>query len=91
MGIIRDIYEEIKAAVQKAYEKSDIVLITGGTSAGFKDMTAKIIEELGSPGVLFHGVSIKPGKLSLVESVEINPFLACQVILLLFTYVLSFS
>jgi molybdopterin molybdotransferase len=62
MGIIRDVYEEIKAAVQKAYEKSDIVLITGGTSAGFKDMTAKIIEELGSPGVLFHGVSMKPGK-----------------------------
>lgn len=62
MGILRDVYEEIKVAVEKAFENSDIVLITGGTSAGLKDMTAKVIDELGSPGVLFHGASIKPGK-----------------------------
>lgn len=62
MGIVRDVYEEIKATVWKAFEMSEIILITGGTSAGVKDMTAKVIDELGSPGVLFHGVSIKPGK-----------------------------
>ncbi len=62
MGIVRDDYNEIKTRVDKAYEISDLVLITGGTSAGVKDMTAKVIDELGSPGVLFHGVSIKPGK-----------------------------
>ncbi|MCX7987986.1 MAG: molybdopterin molybdotransferase MoeA [Thermodesulfovibrio sp.] len=62
MGILRDVYEEIKVAVEKAFENSDVVLITGGTSAGLKDMTAKVIDELGSPGVLFHGASIKPGK-----------------------------
>ncbi len=62
MGIVKDDYREIKATIDKAYEISDLVLITGGTSAGVKDMTAKVIDELGSPGVLFHGVSIKPGK-----------------------------
>lgn len=62
MGIVKDDYREIKAKIDKAYEISDLVLITGGTSAGVKDMTAKVIDELGSPGVLFHGVSIKPGK-----------------------------
>lgn len=62
MGLIRDEYDELKEAVQKAYRLSDIVLITGGTSAGLKDLTAKVIDELGSPGVLFHGASIKPGK-----------------------------
>lgn len=62
MGIIKDDYEQIKSTVSKAYDMSDLVLITGGTSAGTKDMTAKVIEELGKPGVLFHGVSIKPGK-----------------------------
>jgi len=62
MGIIKDDYNEIKKAVTKAYELSDIVLITGGTSAGTKDLTAKIINEIGLPGVLFHGASIKPGK-----------------------------
>lgn len=62
MGIVKDSYDEIKDRVNKAYELSDVILITGGTSAGVKDLTAKIIDELGSPGVLFHGASIKPGK-----------------------------
>ncbi|MBO8144142.1 MAG: molybdopterin molybdotransferase MoeA [Thermodesulfobacterium sp.] len=62
MGIVKDDYKEIKDVVDKAFESSDIVLITGGTSAGIKDMTAQIINELGEPGVIFHGVSIKPGK-----------------------------
>ncbi len=62
LGIVRDDYEKIKEVVQKAYELADIILITGGTSAGTKDMTAQIINELGNPGILFHGVSIKPGK-----------------------------
>lgn len=62
MGIVKDEYEEIKETVKKAYSLSDIILITGGTSAGVKDLTAKVINELGPPGVVFHGVSIKPGK-----------------------------
>ncbi|MEN2986523.1 MAG: gephyrin-like molybdotransferase Glp [Thermodesulfovibrionaceae bacterium] len=62
MGIVKDDYNEIKGLVNKAFEISDIVIITGGTSAGIRDLTAKIIDEIGTPGVLFHGVSIKPGK-----------------------------
>lgn len=62
IGIVKDEYIEIKTAVEKAYEISDVILITGGTSAGVKDLTAKVIDELGPPGVLFHGASIKPGK-----------------------------
>jgi len=62
MGIVKDDYKEIKDVVDKAFESSDIILITGGTSTGIKDMTAQIINELGEPGVIFHGVSIKPGK-----------------------------
>ncbi|MCX7724239.1 MAG: molybdopterin-binding protein [Thermodesulfovibrio sp.] len=62
MGIFKDDYNDIKEAVKKAYELSDLVLITGGTSAGTKDLTAKIIDETGLPGVIFHGASIKPGK-----------------------------
>lgn len=62
IGVVRDEYNEIKEATEKAYCLSDIVLITGGTSAGVMDLTAKVIDGLGSPGVLFHGASIKPGK-----------------------------
>lgn len=61
-GIVKDEYLAMKKLVERAYQETDIVIITGGTSAGTKDITEKIIKELGSPGILFHGVSIKPGK-----------------------------
>ncbi|MBF0506035.1 MAG: molybdopterin molybdenumtransferase MoeA [Nitrospirae bacterium] len=61
-GIIRDNYEEIRKAIEESLQDSDMVLISGGTSAGLKDMTAAIINDMGMPGVLFHGVSLKPGK-----------------------------
>ena len=61
-GIFRDDYDTIRNAVEEALIESDIVLIIGGTSAGTKDMTAKIIDDIGRPGVLFHGVAVKPGK-----------------------------
>ena len=62
MGIVKDKYENIKKLAEKAYNLADIILITGGTSAGIKDMTSQIINELGKPGIIFHGVLIKPGK-----------------------------
>src|SRR5271169_6615246 len=61
-GIFRDDYQVIRKAIEQSLEGSDMVLISGGTSAGAKDMTAAIINDIGRPGVLFHGVSLKPGK-----------------------------
>jgi molybdopterin molybdotransferase len=61
-GIFRDDYGVIKRAIEESLQDSDMVLISGGTSAGTKDMTAAIINDIGKPGVLFHGVSLKPGK-----------------------------
>ncbi len=61
-GIFRDIYEKIRAVVKESLDDSAIVIITGGTSVGVMDMSAKVIDSLGSPGVLFHGVALKPGK-----------------------------
>ncbi len=61
-GIFRDDYDTIRGAVETSLQDSDMVLIIGGTSAGTRDMTAQIIDDIGSPGVLFHGVAVKPGK-----------------------------
>lgn len=61
-GIFKDDYLTLKSVFEQALDESDIVLISGGTSAGIKDMTARIIQEAGQPGVLFHGVAVKPGK-----------------------------
>jgi molybdopterin molybdotransferase len=64
LGILRDEYELIKKTLKKACEIADMVLMSGGSSVGTRDYTAKAIEELGRPdgGVLFHGVMMKPGK-----------------------------
>lgn len=59
-GIIGDSFEEIFSAVKTATEENDIVLISGGSSAGVKDMTVKVISALGE--VYFHGIALKPGK-----------------------------
>ncbi len=61
-GIFNDRYESIKDVVKASLKSSDMVLITGGSSVGMKDMTSRVIDDLGKPGVLFHGVSLKPGK-----------------------------
>jgi molybdopterin molybdotransferase len=61
-GIFSDAYAVVKDVVEHSLKDSDMVLITGGSSVGTKDMTAKVINDMGSPGVLFHGVSLKPGK-----------------------------
>ncbi|GAB4484182.1 MAG: molybdopterin-binding protein [Thermodesulfovibrionales bacterium] len=61
-GIFADDYEAIRAAVEKALADSSAIVLSGGTSVGTKDMVARIIDDIGNPGVLFHGLSLKPGK-----------------------------
>ncbi len=61
-GIFEDDYNLIKDILMESIADSDMVLISGGTSAGAKDMVAMIINDIGKPGVLFHGLSLKPGK-----------------------------
>jgi molybdopterin molybdotransferase len=48
----------------------NLVLFTGGSSVGTADFTAKVINDMGPPGVLVHGVSIKPGKPLIVGLVK---------------------
>jgi molybdopterin molybdotransferase len=61
-GIIPDDYEQLRTAVHSAVGECGMVLMTGGSSVGTADLSAKVINEAGSPGVLVHGVAIKPGK-----------------------------
>ncbi|MBF0487034.1 MAG: molybdopterin molybdotransferase MoeA [Nitrospirae bacterium] len=61
-GIYGDDYDTIAAVATEAIKTSQMVIITGGSSVGTMDMTERIINGLGSPGVLFHGVAVKPGK-----------------------------
>ena len=61
-GIVPDYFEAMKEKVGKAMSECDLVVITAGSSASTRDLTAKVIDELGEPGVLVHGVNVRPGK-----------------------------
>ena len=61
-GIFPDQIEQLEAVAAQAMDECDVVLLTAGSSASARDLTARVINTLGSPGVLVHGVSIKPGK-----------------------------
>lgn len=61
-GIFGDQFEVLKEAAAKALNECDVVIITAGSSASTRDMTAEVIRQLGEPGVLVHGINTRPGK-----------------------------
>lgn len=61
-GIIPDNRDALEAAARRAVQECDIVVFSAGSSVSYRDMTADVINTLGAPGVLVHGVSVKPGK-----------------------------
>jgi molybdopterin molybdotransferase len=60
--IAPDQQDALDAAVRRAYDEADVVVITAGSSVSYRDLTAGSINRLGAPGVLVHGVAIRPGK-----------------------------
>lgn len=61
-GIVADSEELFLATVKQAAEENSIVLFSGGSSVGMRDLGERVIEKLGNPGILVHGVALKPGK-----------------------------
>ena len=61
-GIFGDNFQILKEAAAKALSECDAVIITAGSSASTRDMTADVIRQLGEPGVLVHGINTRPGK-----------------------------
>ncbi|MCM3726760.1 molybdopterin molybdotransferase MoeA [Neobacillus cucumis] len=61
-GIVRDDFDEFRERAQSLYEEVDCLILSGGSSVGAKDYTTDVIQSLGDPGVFVHGISIKPGK-----------------------------
>src|SRR5437588_127374 len=61
-GIVSDDAEAIEATLREALAECDMVVLSGGTSKGAGDLTADIVGKLGKPGIVAHGVALKPGK-----------------------------
>ena len=69
--IVPDEYDRLLATMQEALAACDMVLVTGGSSAGQKDNTALVLHALGD--MLFHGVAVKPGKPTMCADVQGKP------------------
>jgi molybdopterin molybdotransferase len=61
-GIVHDQFEDLATTLQHALDQTDLVLISGGSSAGVRDYVERAIAAAGQPGVLLHGLAVKPGK-----------------------------
>lgn len=61
-GAIPDDEERLRSAIREAHAHCDMVILSGGTSKGAGDLTHRLVAELGSPGIIVHGVALKPGK-----------------------------
>ncbi len=61
-GIVPDRPDALREVLRRALSECDAVIITAGSSASTRDFTAGVINEMGTPGVLVHGVNVKPGK-----------------------------
>lgn len=73
LGIARDNIEDISERLNESREKGvDVIIVSGGTSAGVGDLLPKVIEELGE--ILVHGVDIKPGKPFIFGTLQGKPF-----------------
>lgn len=70
-GIIRDEAEALKPVLAKASAECDLVILSGGSSKDERDVTSKVIENLGK--VLVHGVSVAPGKPTIIGCINDVP------------------
>ncbi len=60
MGIARDEVGQLRDKLRQAIETTDFVLVTAGTSVGPGDIVPRVIDSLGKPGMLIHGVAMRP-------------------------------
>lgn len=61
LGIAKDNLKEISAKIREGLQKADVVITTGGTSVGYLDLVPTAVNQIGAPGVIVHGVAMRPG------------------------------
>jgi len=65
-GIVPDIWESLELCAEKAIHDCDVVLLSGGSSVGARDHTARLIDSLSIPGLLARGINMTPGKPTII-------------------------
>lgn len=74
-GIVPDDFEALQERAAAALADCDMLVMSAGSSVSIRDVTVNVIDGLGEPGVLLHGVATRPGKPTIVGAVEGKPVL----------------
>jgi putative molybdopterin biosynthesis protein len=74
-GIVADHAEALVEALRDAHKDADLTVISGGTSAGAGDLIYRVLGGVGPPGVVVHGVAVKPGKPTVLAVAHGRPIL----------------
>jgi molybdopterin molybdotransferase len=74
-GIIPDNFAALATAAANLLAETDMLVMSAGSSVSVRDMTVQVIDGLGQPGVLLHGVATRPGKPTIVAAVGHKPVL----------------
>jgi molybdopterin molybdotransferase len=75
-GIVNDQFEDIKRKMEESLAEADVVVVTGGTSVGARDLVPEVVNSIGKPGMLIHGVSMRPGMPTGLGVVDGKPVLS---------------
>ena len=70
MPRVPDQPDAVQAALREAVDEAQLVLLSGGSSVGIKDLSAEAIDAVGTPGVVVHGVAMRPGRPTMVGVVD---------------------
>ena len=74
LGIVQDRFDAIKEKMEQGFEESDMVVITGGSSVGTLDLTIDVLQSFAGSELIAHGVSVRPGKPTLIADIDGKPF-----------------
>lgn len=73
IGLVGDDYETQREAALTALSHSEILVFSAGSSVSSRDMTAQVLDGIGEPGILVHGIAHKPGKPTIIALIDDKP------------------
>jgi len=75
LGIVKDDEDEVLGKLKIGFEMADVVMTSGGTSVGVSDIVPEVVNTIGKPGVIVHGVAMRPAMPSALAIVDGKPMI----------------
>jgi len=73
LGIARDNLEDMRSKIEEGLKLADIIVVSGGISVGAKDFVSEAVNSIGKPGIIVHGISMRPGMPTALAAIGDKP------------------